>query len=156
AKFPPSPYNTVANDTSGYAFSDTIALQAGAQWQWARQWEASAGAAWYPTPVPAQTGRTNFVDSALLGFSLGERYDFRMFEKRFAISVAMQLFLMMKRTTYKDPSQIVDEFPDAARTLESKRPMPEAQGLQTNNPGFPGYEAGGYMATASVSLSHFF
>ena len=34
--------------------------------------------------------------------------------------------------------------------------MPEASGLQTNNPGFPGYDAGGWIFSAAVSLTYRF
>jgi hypothetical protein len=57
---------------------------------------------------------------------------------------------------HKDPSLIRDEFPDRARTLIGGQPMPEAEGLQTNNPGFPGYEFGGLALAGSVSLAYLF
>jgi len=153
AAMPPSPFARPQIDTSRYAFSDVLALQGGASWRYAKNLQLSAGAAWYPSPVPAQIGRTNYADNTLVGFTLGHRHEFRLFERRMILSAALQMWVMLERTTYKDPSQMVDEFPDAVRTLESKRTMPEAQGFQSNNPGFPGYRAGGWLTAASLSLA---
>jgi len=48
--------------------------------------------------------------------------------------------------------EILDEFPDGVVTLLDGAPMPEAEGLQTNNPGFPGYRSGGWTFVAGGSL----
>ena len=154
AAMPPSPYAQPSIDTSRYAFSDTVSLQGGVSWRYARGLEASIGSAWYPSPVPAQIGRTNYVDNTLLGFTAGHRHELHVFNRTFILSAALQLWVMLERITYKDPTQMVDEFPDAVRTLESKRVMPEAQGTQSNNPGFPGYRAGGWLTAASLSLAY--
>ncbi len=114
------------------------------------------GFAYYPTPVPPQIGRTNFVDNDIMAFSLGHRYDFQLFNRNFTLNGMAQFFYMFKRVTYKDPSLILDEFPDNSTTLLSNSPMLEAKGLQTNNPGFPGYEAGGFMLTLGVNLLYYF
>ncbi len=154
AAMPPSPFARPQIDTSRYAFSDTVSLQGGVSWRYTRGMEASIGSAWYPSPVPAQVGRTNYVDNTLVGFTLGHRHELHVFDRKLILSAALQLWVMLERITYKDPSQMVDEMPDAVRTLESKRVMPEAQGLQSNNPGFPGYRAGGWLTAASLSLAY--
>jgi hypothetical protein len=154
AAMPSSPFQTATIDTSRYKFSDTVSLQGGASWRYAKDLEASLGAAWYPSPVPAQVGRTNYVDNTLVGFTIGHRHELHPFGRTVIVSAAGQLWVMLERTTYKDPSQMVDEFPDGVRTLETQRPMPEAKGLQTNNPGFPGYRAGGWLGAASISLAY--
>lgn len=114
------------------------------------------GFAYYPTPVPPQVGRTNFVDNDLVAFSLGHRYDFRFYNRNVTLNGMAQFFYMFQRTTYKDPKLILDEFPDDSTTLLSNSPMLEAKGLQTNNPGFPGYEAGGFILSLGVNLLYYF
>ena len=156
AAFPPSPFPAPTIDSSQFKFSDVVALQGGASFRVARPLTASVGAAWYPSPVPPQIGRTNFVDSSIFGVTVGQRLDFKVLKKRFALAAAVQVFWLLEQTTYKNPSMIVDEFPDSARTLEGNKPMPEAQGLQTNNPGFPGYTASGTIAAGHISLTHYF
>lgn len=143
-------------DPSAYAFSDTIAISGGATIRLGRAWAASLGGAWYPSPVPPQTGRTNQADADLFAITTGLRHDFEIAGKRFTAAAGLQLWIMEERTTYKDPTRINDEFPDSARTLQGGHAMPEAQGLQTNNPGFPGYTAGGWLAAGGLSLSHRF
>lgn len=114
------------------------------------------GFAYYPTPVPPQVGRTNFVDNDLFAVSLGHRYKFRVIDRDFSAVAMAQFYFMPRRITYKDPALILDEFPDDSTTLLSGSPMLEAKGLQTNNPGFPGYEAGGFMFTLGVNVEYYF
>ncbi|MCX7945084.1 MAG: outer membrane protein transport protein [Deltaproteobacteria bacterium] len=114
------------------------------------------GFAYYPTPVPPQIGRTNFVDNDLIAASIGYKYDFRLLNREFTFNTMAQVFYMAKRITYKDPTLILDEFPDDSTTLLSNSPMLEAKGLQTNNPGFPGYEAGGYLLSVGANLIYYF
>ncbi|MCX7958537.1 MAG: hypothetical protein N3B13_05760 [Deltaproteobacteria bacterium] len=115
-----------------------------------------AGVAFYPTPVPPQVGRTNFVDNDLMAFSVGHRYDLRLFNRNFTFNAMAQFFYMFTRITYKDPSLILDEFPDDSTTLLSNSPMLEAKGLQTNNPGFPGYKAGGFVLSLGANIVYYF
>jgi hypothetical protein len=150
----PSPYVQPKIDPSQYAFKDVVALQGGASWRYARGLELSAGAAYYPSPVPAQVGRTNYADNDILGFTLGHRHEMHVLGKTIILSGALQLWAMLERTTNKDVSQLIDEFPDTVKTLESKRSMPEAKGFQSSNPGFPGFRAGGWLSSASVSLAY--
>ncbi|MGB9599802.1 MAG: hypothetical protein ACPL7I_04560, partial [Myxococcota bacterium] len=63
---------------------------------------------------------------------------------------------MFKRTTYKDVGLILDEFPDDSTTLLSNSPMLEAKGLQTNNPGFPGYISYGLVIALGANLIYYF
>jgi hypothetical protein len=62
----------------------------------------------------------------------------------------------LEQTVHKDPELIRDEFADRAKTLIGGQPMPEAAGMQTNNPGFPGYTFGGFAVVGSASLSYLF
>ncbi|MBI5524878.1 MAG: hypothetical protein HY897_00940 [Deltaproteobacteria bacterium] len=168
AEFPSSPFLPVLSDgaydpTNGgaidadeYRFNNTFNVQWSGQWRFKEWGEASLGACWYPTPAPAQLGRTNFADNDLLGITAGSRFDFNLLKLDWTLAVNLQVWQMFERTTYKDPAQVYDEFPDAARTLVANNPMSEAAGLQTNNPGYPGYEAGGILVATGFSLMHRF
>ncbi|MGZ3422192.1 MAG: OmpP1/FadL family transporter [Polyangiales bacterium] len=143
-------------DTSAYRFHDVVSF-AGSATVPATKWlEFTAGVTYRPTPVPAQTGRTSFVDSSILGFSLGERAKFSVTGRRFVLSLTAQLFRLLPRTTFKDPNQTVDAYPDDARTLRGGQSIPEAKGLQTNSPGFPGFHSEGWLLSASVSIAWLF
>jgi hypothetical protein len=48
------------------------------------------------------------------------------------------------------PELVWDEVPDDAQI--SGEPLDGAEGLQTNNPGWPGFESGGWLLGTSVFL----
>jgi hypothetical protein len=63
--------------------------------------------------------------------------------------------VFIPRSAEKDPSAshpVVDDFPDNSINLSTGLPEPSAAGLQTNNPGYPGFDSHGYMIGAGVSL----
>lgn len=141
------------NEEDGrFAFSDTISVQLGGSWKYGDGLSATLGAAFHPTPVPAQVGRTNYLDQDKLVVALGHRYDFSLWDIAWRLEASFQLWHMFDATVHKDPALIKDEFPDDARTLIGNEPMPEAAGLQTNNPGFPGFSFGGYALMGALSL----
>jgi long-chain fatty acid transport protein len=146
---------TVAR-SNDYRFRDVIAWSLGGTFAINEWLSASAGLALQPTPVPAQTGRTSFVDNTLIGASLGERAQFSLFGRRFSVAVAFQLWHMLPRETHKDAIRTVDAYPDDARTLRTGETIPEAKGLQTNSPGFPGYRAEGLLLGTSIAVAHHF
>ncbi len=139
-----------------FHFSGTFNYRGSLDWDYSDNKSVQCGFAFYPTPVPAQIGRTNYVDNDLFAFSIGHRNNFKFFERDFTMNGVVQFFYMPQRITYKDPSLILDEFPDDATTLLSNSPMLEAKGLQTNNPGFPGYEAGGFLFSLGMNLVYYF
>lgn len=143
-------------DTSAYRFHDVVSL-AGSYTLPVAEWLSfTAGVTYKPSPVPPQVGRTSFVDSSILGFSLGERVAFSVQRRKFVLSLSTQLFRLLPRTTYKDPNETVDAYPDDARTLRGGQSIPEAKGLQTNSPGFPGFRAEGWLLSTSVSIAWLF
>jgi long-subunit fatty acid transport protein len=168
-------YTAVANPVGDfssdpdYEFSDTFSVTVGISWEYTEGFTLLGGAGYRPTPVPPQTGRTNYVDNDLLSLTAGHRFAFRLWDRQFRADVGLQCWSMFEQTIHKDPSRkcmnpdcseyyypIPDEFADHARTLIGQQPMPEAAGLQTNNPGFPGYTVGGFSLIGSATLTYFF
>ncbi|MGC9042986.1 MAG: OmpP1/FadL family transporter [Myxococcota bacterium] len=139
-----------------FHFESTFNFLGNLNWDYSNNKSAQLGFAYYPTPVPPQIGRTNYVDNDLMAFSLGHKYDFRLFDRSFTLNGMAQIFYMFKRTTYKDVGLILDEFPDDSTTLLSNSPMLEAKGLQTNNPGFPGYISYGLVIALGANLIYYF
>lgn len=107
--------------------------------------------AYVPTPVPDQTGRTNYVDNSRVAFALGWTEFFKLRKVTIAGGINAQLHYLIKRSVTKDinrPEQdggIVDEFPDSLINPADGQPFASAQGLQSNNPGFPGFSSGGFI-----------
>ena len=162
AHWPPSAYyeDPMDGKTGRFKFKDTISVQWSGQYAYYKDTDLSAevktGFGYHPSPVPAQVGRTNYADSDTLCLSAGHKFDFTLFEKKFGFDYGMQFWYMIPRTVYKDPSLVVDEFADDTTTIVGDLPIAEAQGLQTNNPGFPGYKMGGWIFLASVSFCYYF
>jgi len=160
AVFTPANEGDPLVDGSSFEFSDTFSFSLGLTWQYLEGYTLIGGANYRPSPVPAQTGRTNYVDSDLLSLGLGHQFNFRLWGEAIRVDLGLQFWTMFETTVHKewDPDNplIKDEFPDHARTLIGGQPMPEAEGLQTNNPGFPGFNAGGFAVVGSASLSYMF
>ncbi len=145
-----------AEPNDEFAFSDTFSLSLGLGYEYLDGLSITAGVGWRPTPVPDQVGRTNYADADLVNVALGHRLDLALGSGVIRLDGALQVWFMGETTVNKDPSQIKDEFADDARTLIGAQPMPEAAGLQTNNPGFPGYTFGGWALAGSVSAAYLF
>ena len=59
---------------------------------------------------------------------------------------------LIPRHVTKDPARIIDELPDGSAFDSTRDPVPGAAGLQTNNPGYPGFASGGYLWSGSLFL----
>ena len=115
-----------------------------------------------PTPVPQQTGRTNYVDNNRISSSLGAQYGFPLFGGTAQIGLQLQAHRLLPREQTKlatptnpdgevvAPERVRDEVPDDA--VSGRNPLPGAQGLQTNNPGWPGFESEGWVWVGAVHM----
>jgi len=143
-------------DGSRFTFSDTWSLGAAGAFEYLEGFTVTAGVSYRPTPVPAQVGRTSYADNDMLCAALGHRFAFELFARRLVVDVGLELARLLPATVHKDPALIRDEFADRARTLIGSQPMPEATGLQTNNPGFPGYSFSGWLFAAAATVTYLF
>jgi long-chain fatty acid transport protein len=105
-----------------------------------------------PSPVPEQIGRSNYVDNDRVGLGVGGDIALHLPK---VLRPGIQLFVdrLVPRTNEKTPSLLVDELPDGAVFGSTLTPVPGAHGLQTNNPGWPGFSSGGWLWGGSVTLS---
>ena len=117
-----------------------------------------------PTPVPEQTGRTNFVDNDRAVLSIGSGHELTIQEKTLMISWHAQFHLLLNRAHTKavlnpldlctsSSTSICDEVPDDTLNPRTRQPSVAAEGLQTGNPGFPGYASGGWIGQFGVEVS---
>ncbi len=137
-------------------FNDTFEFRLNGEYGFENYGVLRAGVGYVPTPVPDQTGRTNYVDNDRLLFALGAGRDFELFGIDLTIDFAMQLQLLLQRDTYKKQ---LAQIPLCAEGVEGlcdevrdDAASPETLGLQTGNPGFPGFSSGGYILAASIDL----
>ncbi|HEX4353797.1 MAG TPA: hypothetical protein VHZ95_12800, partial [Polyangiales bacterium] len=144
---------------SDYAWKNTVSVGFGVRHTYGHLRTFLDGM-FVPTPVPLQTGRTNYVDNDRISGSAGFDYDFKLFDVHFRAGLSGQLHVLIERyqrkldpTTQANASQLVrDEFPDDA--VDSRgRPIANAQGLQTNNPGWPGFSSMGFLYGGAINLA---
>ena len=106
-----------------------------------------------PSPVPEQVGRSNYVDNDRLSMAFGIS---RAFEIGNGVSLApggqFQVHRLLPRYQAKDDDLIRDEFPDGA-VDDNLVPIASSEGLQTNNPGWPGFQSQGWIFGGGVTVS---
>jgi hypothetical protein len=113
-----------------------------------------------PTPVPPQTGRSNYVDATRYAIAAGSELRFEGFGQKYRVGLQGQLSILPQRLQRKRTtpaagngadSLVRDEVPDdALDASQAYEPAQSAEGLQTNNPGFPGFSSRGRMGSVSV------
>jgi long-chain fatty acid transport protein len=113
---------------------------------------------WVPSPVPDQDGRENYVDNDRVGGAAGMTADVTIFGRRYRGSVNLDVQRLLARSVAKRADAefpVTDEFPDNSVNT-SLQPLPESQGFQSNNPGYPGYSSAGWLVGAGLSLETWF
>lgn len=139
-----------------YPWSDTLSIAAGARYQ-RDGLTARLDATFVPTPVPPQTGRSNYVDSDRVGAAGGVERRFRLWGSNFraGIDVLAQRVMYRHVTKFVDPTNpelVQDEIPDDAVDVLGTA-LPIRTGLQTNNPGFPGFASGGWILGSGIRVA---
>ena len=145
----------VNGNNSAYDFSDTFVYSAGVRHKWKKvrgyiDWQ------WAPTPVKDQVGRSNYVDSDRFGVAFGGDFEAVVGGVRLRPGLQLTAYRLAWRNTVKDPKQIPDELPDDSRSSSTGDPIAGAKGLQTNNPGYPGFGMDGWIYGGTVSLAVLF
>jgi long-subunit fatty acid transport protein len=139
-----------------YAWSDTLSGAAGVRYE-RDGLAARLDLAFVPTPVPPQTGRTNYADSDRLGASAGVEKKFTLWGSRFraGVDVLAHRVFHNHATKFVDPTNpelVIDEVPDDAVDVLGTA-VPNRSGLQTNNPGFPGFAFGGWILGGGARIA---
>jgi long-chain fatty acid transport protein len=155
-----------------YAWADTVSGSLGARYR-IGDVTTFLDATYQPTPVPLQTGRTNYVDNDRIGGAGGLEYRFQLWGGSFKLGAQLQAHHLVERHQTKFiapanpqpnehlpgygtgyyPQLVVDEVPDDAVDGIQGNPIPDREGLQTNNPGFPGFSSGGWLMGGSIDLT---
>ena len=126
--------------------------------------EISTGASYEYSPVPEQNGRTNYVDNDRIQCALGTEVSIPQV-KGLSVGVHFQAIPLVPRSETKtvfapngvieDTLGIIDEFPDS-RDNKTDEYIEESAGLQTNNPGYPGYRSKGWFGSVGVYMNYTF
>jgi len=62
---------------------------------------------------------------------------------------------LLERKTVKNITghyAVLDEFPDNSVHIKTGDPIEESKGLQSNNPGFPGFRTSGIMYNGGIKI----
>jgi long-chain fatty acid transport protein len=149
-----------------YEWSDTLVYVLGTRHTYRERLTSFIDLSYRPSPVPAQTGRTNYVDNDRWSGDVGVQWLIPLQRQRVALrfGAQAQLHYLVERHQKKDDprgkgSQLVrDEWADDTidRTTNPAVPFPEARGLQTNNPGYPGYGSDGWVMGGGINMAVLF
>jgi len=137
----PSAAPSNPTDTPSTPWNNTLSYAVGGGFLW-RERHVTADIGYAPSPVPDQTGRTNYVDNARLLASAGIEGPVRFFGKELEAGVTLLGSLFLPRDVSKNANAthpVIDE-------------DPETVGLQTNNPGYPGWKSTGFMLGAGATF----
>ena len=105
-----------------------------------------------PSPVPEQIGRSNYVDNDRVGVVIGGDYTVPVGGVHLRPGVMLQGQRLIRRYQHKNDELIQDEVPDDAVDASGK-PLAGAKGLQTNNPGWPGFASEGWVYGGAVTIA---
>lgn len=147
-------------------FQDTTSVRSGLAWQAREGRVLMAGVRWEPTPVPEQTGRTSYVDNDRVVASIGAVHDVTLFDKPVQLGWHAQWQHLLARDTNKAVQKayaacapgvttVCDELADDAKDAYGQ-PVPQAKGLQSGSPGFPGFQSWGDIVAIGVDASWLF
>lgn len=158
-------WDAYVDSTSNFAgFDNTFDSRLGVQYQMSENNTFRGGVSYIPTPVPDQTGRTNYVDNSRIRVSLGGSHRLSVSEFAFEVGWAAQLHIMVPRDTNKATAEtypncsdsqkdvVCDEVDNSLLDPKTGKPHVEAQGLQTGNPGFPGWTSGGLISSLQLEI----
>jgi hypothetical protein len=145
-----------------YRWSDIVAPALGVRWARGAS-HAWLDAIYQPTPGPPQTGRSNYVDNDRAGISAGGDWSTHAWGSRLRLGFDLMGHRLFHRhvtkfvapagSTPEDyPDLVIDEVPDDAIDVLGA-PVPGRDGLQTNNPGFPGFSSKGWLFGGGIHLA---
>lgn len=112
------------------------------------------GAGIAASELPAQVGRANLVDNDRVAGSFGLRWQRRSDIGLWTVSLGARLDWLLPRDHRKDlgsDDPVRDEVPGLIDPKTGKA-LADADGLQTNNPGYPGYRSEGWLLTTALGV----
>jgi hypothetical protein len=149
-----SHYRDRQGDSPLDTWNNTLSYAIGGGFLW-RNRHITADLGYIPSPVPDQTGQTNYVDNSRLVASAGIEGPVKFFGRELEAGITLFGSYFLPRELTKDTNAahpVVDEVPDGSVDQTTGQPIAGAAGLQTNNPGYPGWKSTGFMVGAGASF----
>lgn len=144
-------------DEPGLPWRDIWSPALSAGW-WNGTAEVDGELSFSPSPVPLQEGRSNYVDNSRWIAAAGWARSLTLFDQNLRLGVQGQVqWLREQRVVKSESSQdpVRDEFPlsEDARTGET---IEASLDFRTNNPGYPGFRASGFLVSGGLFLEALF
>jgi long-chain fatty acid transport protein len=149
-----SHYRDRHGESPADSWRDTVTVVAGGNFAW-RNRRLAFDLGYSPSPVPDQTGRSNYVDNPRIMSSASIEAPIRLLGRDVEAGFYLYGSVFIPRSVAKDPTAthpVVDEYPDTAINNATNLPATDTADLQTNNPGYPGFDSRGYMIGLGVCL----
>jgi len=136
---------------SALAWSDTLSGTVGIRHRYG-DLRGFIDLGYVPSPVPEQIGRSNYVDNDRVLIAAGGDVQIKIGRAR--LRPGLQLFVnrLIRRENVKDDAMITDELPDGSVFSTTGKPVPGSVGLQTNNPGWPGFASEGWVWGGGITI----
>jgi hypothetical protein len=126
-----------------YAFNDTLSIASGIEAKIAKGIFVRGGLGFEPTPIPAQTGPTNYLGANAIVGALGAGFDFRELK---GLPFVVDAHVRTRIDAAQGATKNVSAMPDAD---------PTTAGTQIDNMGFPGFRSQALMFQGGVTATFF-
>jgi Outer membrane protein transport protein (OMPP1/FadL/TodX) len=128
-----------------YNLNDTVSIASGVEAHLGGGWTLRGGVGFEPTPIPTQSGLTNYLGGNTLILALGGGLDFRRttLHLPFAIDAHVRVRADALESAQKDPSAV--ETPSTT--------IPGA--TQIDNMGYPGFRSQAFMLQGGLTATFF-
>jgi hypothetical protein len=105
-----------------------------------------------PSPVPEQIGESNYVDNDKVGLMAGGDIALKLGPTKLRPGAQLFVNRLISRHNTKDDALMTDQLPDDSIYGSTHDPVLGAKGLQTNNPGWPGFASQGWIWGGAITL----
>jgi hypothetical protein len=102
--------------------------------------------------VPEQIGRSNYVDNDRIMLAAGGDIALQIGPARIRPGAQFFVNRLIYRANVKDDAMITDEVPDGSVFSTTGKAVPGSAGLQTNNPGWPGFSSEGWVWGGGITV----
>jgi hypothetical protein len=124
-------------------FHDTVSVMGGVEWTRVRWLTVRAGGGYEPSPVPAQTGDTNYLGAGTTVLALGAGVDLRpLLGAPLVVDFHVRGRFGMEQSATKNPANLTDA-------------DPSTRGQQVDNLGYPGFQSRSSLYQAGLTLTLF-
>ncbi len=141
-----SEYQDSHNQKPVVPFNDIVSVHFGTEYTLNDFLLLRGGYVYHPTPVPEQNGRTNYADTDTHYITLGAGLKWNYEGWRLHLDI-YSLFMLFEKRENKKSETAAEPVIDEDKYTD---------GLQSKNPGYPGFTMSGFGYGGGISLSIFY